>query len=86
MIANYKILFARVLVDYLPAFKMFSIKVVGDQLTEERMFNILKAFLTGTKSYDRLEGVQTAFADWHLVKTFGMQDYGGMLNCLIVNS
>ena len=38
-------------------------------MTEERIFNILKAFLTGDTSYDRLEGILAAFADWHLVKT-----------------
>jgi len=69
MFSNYKILFARVLVDFLPAFKLFSLKVVGDMMTEERLHNIKKAFLGGDTSYNRLDGVQPAFADWHLVKT-----------------
>jgi len=38
-------------------------------MTEERMHNIKKAFLSGDTSYDRLEGIDPAFADWHLVKT-----------------
>lgn len=45
------------------------ILVVGDQLTEERFSNIKKAFQAGDTSFTRLEGIQPAFADWHLLKT-----------------
>eukprot|EP00111_Clytia_hemisphaerica_P013656 TCONS_00040139-protein len=133
LMESFKILFARMLVDFLPAFKCFTknvtrhishpfskkmneksdvvslgvifegeqsssgiaeiskqiqerytpvkinedgkteilkpILVVGDQLTEERFSNIKKAFQAGDTSFTRLEGIQPAFTDWHLLKT-----------------
>ena len=45
------------------------LKKIGDLMTEERIYNIKKPFRGGETSYTRLEGINPAFADWHLVKT-----------------
>lgn len=37
----------------------------GDQLFEERARNIQWTFQDGDNSQDRLEGLETEFADWH---------------------
>ena len=37
----------------------------GDQLFEERGWNVQWAFGDGANQYDRLEGLRTEFADWH---------------------
>ena len=37
----------------------------GDQLFEERARNTQWVFQDGDNSYDRLEGLETEFADWH---------------------
>ncbi len=37
----------------------------GDQLTEERARNVQWTFQDGDDSYDRLEGLDPAHADWH---------------------
>ena len=42
-----------------------SIPFHGDQLFEERARNIQWAYQDGDKAYDRLEGLETEFADWH---------------------
>ena len=42
-----------------------SITFHGDQLFEERARNIQWAYQDGDNAYDRLEGLETEFADWH---------------------
>ena len=37
----------------------------GDQLFEERCRNTQWTYQNGDCPYDRLEGIQTEFADWH---------------------
>jgi hypothetical protein len=37
----------------------------GDQLFEERARNVKWTFRVGDDQYDRLEGLETEFADWH---------------------
>ena len=48
---------------------MKSIFLGGDQLTEERVSNIKKSFLSGDTDYERFEGIKSKFEDWHLKKT-----------------
>ena len=40
----------------------------GDQLTEERARNAQLANTLADTPYERLSGLETAFADWHLGK------------------
>lgn len=40
----------------------------GDQLTEERARNAQLANTLADTTYERLGGLETAFADWHLRK------------------
>ena len=40
----------------------------GDQLTEERARNAQLANTLADTAYERLGGLETAFADWHLRK------------------
>ena len=42
-----------------------SITFHGDQLFEERARNIQWAYQDGDNAYNRLEGLETEFADWH---------------------
>lgn len=44
----------------------------GDQLTEERARNAQLANTLADTSYERLSGLETAFADWHLGKNLLM--------------
>ena len=37
----------------------------GDQLFEERARNTQWVYQDGDNAYDRLEGLETEFADWH---------------------
>lgn len=37
----------------------------GDQLFEERARNVIWTYRDGMNSYERLEGIDTEFADWH---------------------
>lgn len=37
----------------------------GDQLFEERARNVIWTYRDGIDSYERLEGINTEFADWH---------------------
>ena len=37
----------------------------GDQLFEERARNVIWTFRDGVNAYERLEGIDTEFADWH---------------------
>ena len=37
----------------------------GDQLFEERARNVIGTFRDGDNGFDRLEGIQPEFADWH---------------------
>jgi len=45
------------------------ILIGGDQLTEERITNVQRAYLDGENCYERLQGLQPKFEDWHLKKT-----------------
>ena len=44
----------------------------GDQLTEERARNAQQANALADSPYERLNGLETAFADWHLGKNLLM--------------
>lgn len=37
----------------------------GDQLFEERARNVIWTYRDGVDEYERLEGIDTEFADWH---------------------
>ena len=37
----------------------------GDQLFEERARNVIWTYRDGADEYERLEGIDTEFADWH---------------------
>ena len=37
----------------------------GDQLFEERARNVIWTYRDGISSYERLESINTEFADWH---------------------
>jgi len=37
----------------------------GDQLFEERARNVIWTYRDGVNEYERLQGIDTAFADWH---------------------
>lgn len=57
---------------YVPSFKTNQETVVlktvpfhGDQLFEERARNIQWVYQDGDNAYDRLEGLETEFANWH---------------------
>ena len=57
---------------YVPSFKTTDGKAVlksvafhGDQLFEERARNTQWVYQDGDNAYDRLEGLETEFADWH---------------------
>ena len=57
---------------YVPSFKTTDGKAVlksvpfhGDQLFEERARNTQWVYQDGDNEYDRLEGLETEFADWH---------------------
>ena len=57
---------------YVPSFKTTHGKAVlksvpfhGDQLFEERARNTQWVYQDGDNEYDRLEGLETEFADWH---------------------
>ena len=42
-----------------------SVPFHGDQLFEERARNTQWVYQDGDNAYDRLEGLETVFADWH---------------------
>lgn len=42
-----------------------SVPFHGDQLFEERARNTQWVYQDGDNAYDRLEGLETEFADWH---------------------
>ena len=42
-----------------------SIPLHGDQLFEERARNVQWTYRDGQDKYERLEGINTEFADWH---------------------
>ena len=42
-----------------------SIPLHGDQLFEERARNVIWTYRDGVDPYERLEGIETEFADWH---------------------
>lgn len=42
-----------------------TIPLHGDQLFEERARNVIWTYQDGDSSYERLEGIDTEFADWH---------------------
>ena len=42
-----------------------SVPLHGDQLFEERCRNTQWTYQNGDCPFDRLEGIQTEFADWH---------------------
>lgn len=44
----------------------------GDQLTEERSRNAQQANALADSPYEHLNGLETAFADWHLGKNLLM--------------
>lgn len=44
---------------------MACIPLHGDQLFEERARNVIWTYRDGMNSYERLEGIDTEFADWH---------------------
>lgn len=46
-------------------FILKSVPFHGDQLFEQRARNIQWTYEDGDNAYDRLEGLQTEFADWH---------------------
>ena len=37
----------------------------GDQLFEERAQNVIWTYRDGVNDYERLQGIDTEFADWH---------------------
>lgn len=57
---------------YVPTLKKDNVRVIlksvpfhGDQLFEERARNTQWVYQDGDTAYDRLEGLETEFADWH---------------------
>lgn len=58
--------------NYVPTLKtgektivLKSVPFHGDQLFEERARNTQWVYQDGDNAYDRLEGLETEFADWH---------------------
>ena len=57
---------------YVPCLSKANSKIIlekiplhGDQLFEERARNVIWTYRDGVDEYERLEGIDTEFADWH---------------------
>ena len=48
---------------------IFALAFGGDQLTEERIFNAQRGFRDAQNDYEMLQGLKSAYEDWHLKRT-----------------
>ena len=62
-----------------------SVPFHGDQLFEERARNIQWVYQDGDNGYDRLEGLNTEFADWHAKLNLYMVCNLKLLSILLIN-
>ena len=58
--------------NYVPCLKKGTTRTIleqvslhGDQLFEERARNVIWTYRDGVNDYERLQGIDTEFADWH---------------------
>ena len=48
---------------------IFALAFGGDQLTEEMIFNTHQGFRDAQNDYKMLQGLKSAYQDWHLKRT-----------------